>query len=92
MIPRDVAFIDTSAFQRVKLSSISIEDGNYRFVISNNELIDIVLMKRIAYMTDKLDSQGGLALFNEHLFTGSLLTREFPHDISESDSDSSSSS
>jgi hypothetical protein len=42
VIPRNVRFIDDSAFQNVELSSISIESGNERFVIREDLLIDIV--------------------------------------------------
>jgi hypothetical protein len=45
VIPRGVRFIDGSAFGNVKLSSISIESGNERFVLREDFLIDIVLQK-----------------------------------------------
>jgi hypothetical protein len=47
VIPRGVRLIDGSAFHNVKLSSISIENGNERFVIRANLLIDIVDHKLI---------------------------------------------
>jgi hypothetical protein len=47
LIPRGVQFIDASAFRKVKLSSISIESGNERFVIRKGLLIDIVDHKLI---------------------------------------------
>jgi hypothetical protein len=42
VIPRNVQFIDGSAFCAVTLSSIMIESGNNTFVIANDLLIDIV--------------------------------------------------
>jgi hypothetical protein len=47
VIPRLTQFIDGSAFQGVKRSSISIESGNERFVIRGEMLIDIVDHKLI---------------------------------------------
>jgi hypothetical protein len=47
VIPRNVRFIDGSAFVGVTLSSIAIEPGNDRFVIENELLIDIVDHKLI---------------------------------------------
>jgi hypothetical protein len=47
VIPRGVRFIAGSAFRNVKLSSISIESGNERFVIRGDLLIDIVDHKLI---------------------------------------------
>jgi hypothetical protein len=47
VIPRGVRFIDHSAFQDVKLSALSIERGNERFVIRDNFLFDIVDHKLI---------------------------------------------
>jgi hypothetical protein len=41
VIPRNVEFIDDSAFVGVELPSISIESGNEIFVIENGFLIDI---------------------------------------------------
>jgi hypothetical protein len=42
VIPRNVQFIDSSAFINASISSISIESGNELFVIENQFLIDIV--------------------------------------------------
>jgi hypothetical protein len=42
IIPRNVQFIDGLALSNLTLSSISIENGNERFGIENNLLIDIV--------------------------------------------------
>jgi hypothetical protein len=47
MIPRNVQFIDGSAFCNVKFSSIGIESGNHTFVVENDLLIDIVCHKLI---------------------------------------------
>jgi hypothetical protein len=47
IIPRNVQFIDGSAFDSVTLSSISIESGNEIFVIENDFLIDILHHKLI---------------------------------------------
>jgi hypothetical protein len=47
VIPRNVRFIDGSAFIRVPLSSISIESGNEIFVIENDLLIDVLHHKLI---------------------------------------------
>jgi hypothetical protein len=47
VIPRKTHVLDGSAFQNVKLSSISIESGNERFVIRDDFLIDIVDHKLI---------------------------------------------
>jgi hypothetical protein len=47
VIPRNVKFIDGSAFIGVTLSSISIESGNEIFVIENDFLIDILRHKLI---------------------------------------------
>jgi cytochrome c556 len=42
LIPRNVQFIDGSAFASVRLSSIWIESGNANFVIENDFLIDVI--------------------------------------------------
>jgi hypothetical protein len=42
VIPRNVEFIDGSAFISVRFSSISIENGNEYCVVVNDILIDIV--------------------------------------------------
>jgi hypothetical protein len=47
VIPRGVRFLDGSAFRNVKLSSLSIENENERFVIQKDCLIDIVDHKLI---------------------------------------------
>jgi hypothetical protein len=47
VIPRNVEFIDGSAFFGVTLSSISIESGNENLVIENGLLIDVVHQKLI---------------------------------------------
>jgi hypothetical protein len=47
IIPRNVQFIDGSAFIDVTLSSISIESGNKIFVIEKDFMIDIVDHKLI---------------------------------------------
>jgi hypothetical protein len=47
VIPRGVRFIDGTAFRDVELSSLSIENGNDRFVIRGTFLIDIVDHKLI---------------------------------------------
>jgi hypothetical protein len=47
VIPRGVRFIDGSAFRGVKLLSISLENGNDRFEIREDFLIDIVDHKLI---------------------------------------------
>jgi predicted nucleotidyltransferase len=47
VIPRNVRFIDGSAFIDVTLSSISIESGNDIFVIENDLLIDVLHHKLI---------------------------------------------
>jgi predicted metal-binding protein len=47
VIPRNVQFIDGSAFRCVTLSSISIESGNEMFVIEKDFLIDILHHKLI---------------------------------------------
>jgi hypothetical protein len=47
VIPRGVRFIDGSAFENVDFLSISIENGNERFVIRDDFLIDIVDHKLI---------------------------------------------
>jgi hypothetical protein len=47
VIPRNVQFIDGSAFCNVPLSSISIESGNNTFIIQNDLLIDIICDKLI---------------------------------------------
>jgi hypothetical protein len=47
VIPRNAEFIDGSAFEGVKLASISIEIGNERFVSRGEMLIDIVDHKLI---------------------------------------------
>jgi predicted metal-binding protein len=52
VIPRNVQFIDGSAFIGVTLSSISIESGNEIFVIENGFLIDIVHHKLIRNFSD----------------------------------------
>jgi hypothetical protein len=46
-IPRNVRFIDGSAFCSESLSSITIESGNNRFVVENDLLIDIVCYKLV---------------------------------------------
>jgi hypothetical protein len=48
LIPRNVQFIDGSAFCNVKLSSITIESGNTPFVVEQNLLIDIIFHKLIS--------------------------------------------
>jgi hypothetical protein len=52
VIPRNTQFIDGSAFQDVKGSSISIESGNERFVIREDLLIDIVDHKLIRALSN----------------------------------------
>jgi hypothetical protein len=52
VIPRAVRFIDGSAFQEVKSSSISIESGNERFVLRDDFLIDIVDHKLIRNLSN----------------------------------------
>jgi hypothetical protein len=47
VIPRNVQFIDGSAFMDMTLSSISIESGNEIFVIEHDFLIDILHHKLI---------------------------------------------
>jgi hypothetical protein len=47
VIPRNVQFIDSSAFTDVILSGFSIESGNEIFVIENDILIDVVNHKLI---------------------------------------------
>jgi hypothetical protein len=47
VIPRNVQFIDGSAFIEVTLSSISIESGNDIFLIQNDFLIDVLHHKLI---------------------------------------------
>jgi hypothetical protein len=47
VIPRNVRFIDGSAFIGVTLSSITIEPGNEIFVIENGFLIDVPRHKLI---------------------------------------------
>jgi uncharacterized protein YajQ (UPF0234 family) len=47
VIPRNVRFIDGSAFINVRLSSISIESENEIFVVENDFLIDILHHKLI---------------------------------------------
>jgi hypothetical protein len=47
VIPRNVQFIDGSAFNDVSISSISIESGNEIFVVEKEFLIDIVHHKLI---------------------------------------------
>jgi uncharacterized protein YajQ (UPF0234 family) len=47
VIPRNVEFIDGSAFDNTTLSSISIELGNEIFVIENDFLIDVLNHKLI---------------------------------------------
>jgi hypothetical protein len=47
VIPRNVRFIDGSAFRSVTLSSISIESGNEIFVIEKDILIDVFHHKLI---------------------------------------------
>jgi hypothetical protein len=47
VIPRNVQFIDGSAFIHVSISSISIESGNELFVVENEFLIDIIHHKLI---------------------------------------------
>jgi hypothetical protein len=47
VIPRNVQFIDVSAFIGVTLSSISIESGNEIFVFENDILIDVLHHKLI---------------------------------------------
>jgi hypothetical protein len=42
VIPRNVQFIDRSAFPNVKLLSISIESGNERFIFKDRCLRDII--------------------------------------------------
>jgi hypothetical protein len=51
VIPSAVRFLDYSAFQGVKASSISIESGNERFVIRKDLLIDIVDHKLICKLS-----------------------------------------
>jgi hypothetical protein len=46
-IPRNVQFIDDSAFVGVNLISISIESGNVTFGVENGNLIDRVHHKLI---------------------------------------------
>jgi antirestriction protein ArdC len=45
VIPRNVQFIDGSAFLGVNLSSISIESGNEIFVLEYDILIDVINRK-----------------------------------------------
>jgi hypothetical protein len=47
IIRRNAQFIDGSAFYDVKLSSITIESDNNRFVVENDLLIDIICHKLI---------------------------------------------
>jgi hypothetical protein len=47
LIPRNVQFIDGSAFLDVTLSSISIESGNKIFVVEQDFLIDVLHHKLI---------------------------------------------
>jgi hypothetical protein len=47
VIPRNIQFIDGSAFIGVPLSSISLESGNTIFVIENVFLIDVLHHKLI---------------------------------------------
>jgi hypothetical protein len=47
IIPRNVQFIDVSAFIDVTLSSVSIESGNDIFIIENDILIDVLHHKLI---------------------------------------------
>jgi hypothetical protein len=54
VIPRNVQFIDGSAFCGVRLSSISIESGNKIFAIENDFLIDIVHHKLIYNLSNSL--------------------------------------
>jgi hypothetical protein len=54
VILRGVRFLDGSAFRNVKLSSISIENENERFVIQNDCLIDIVDHKLIRNLSISL--------------------------------------
>jgi hypothetical protein len=52
VIPRNVQFIDGSAFPNLPLSFISMEPGNEHFVIENDFLIDIINYKLIHYLSD----------------------------------------
>jgi hypothetical protein len=47
VIPRNVRFIDGSAFFNVTLSSITIENGNNTFVLENGLLIDRISHKLV---------------------------------------------
>jgi hypothetical protein len=88
VILHTVNFIHPSAFAHVALSSISVEEGHYRFIVASGRLIDSIAGKTLACLKDKPDSLGGFALFAETVFTQQLSELEFPNESSESDSES----
>jgi predicted metal-binding protein len=59
VIPRNVEFIDGSAFIDLNLSLISIESGNDIFVIENDFLIDIVHHKLIRNFSESSEVEIG---------------------------------
>jgi hypothetical protein len=61
LIPRNVQFIDGSAFMYVTLSSISIESGNEIFIIEKDFLIDVLNHKLIRNFSISSSIEIGLA-------------------------------
>jgi hypothetical protein len=71
VIPRNVQFIDGSAFIDVTLSSISIESGNEIFVIENDFLIDILHHKLIRHFSksSKIELGRNIAILGSNCFS-----------------------
>jgi hypothetical protein len=71
VIPRNVEFIDGSAFVGVTLSSIAIESGNEIFVIENDFLIDIVHHKLIRNVSgsSEIDLAKTIEILGSHSFS-----------------------
>jgi hypothetical protein len=68
LIPRNVRFIDGSAFIDVTLSSITIESANEIFVIENEFLIDVVYHKWIRHLSKSLiEKLAGIWKFLNHV-------------------------
>jgi hypothetical protein len=82
VIPRNVRFIDGSAFLEVNLSSISIESRNEIFVIENDILIDVIDHKLIRNVSESLEIEisSNIEIFGSNCFSYckslSLLTFE----------------
>jgi hypothetical protein len=71
VIPRNVQFINGSALDNVKLSSVTIENGNTTFVVENDLLIDILFHKLIRNFSrsSKVDIPNHIEIFGLSCFS-----------------------